>query len=150
MSHTGAMQGRIIAGLKALPALAGVDVESGIDIRALTRLSFNRSTVFVVYAGLDAGEPPASNRTSQLSRLVWLLVCVATSYRGPSTAADGTGGAFELAEAVRAIRALDIGPTGRSTFLSLVSERIEPAGDRPEQGGPVAYVCEYRTTPTYI
>lgn len=79
-------------------------------------------------------------------------MCVATSFTADRAgAADGTGGAFELAEAVRA-------PSGRSTSRpasparpsspSCPRRRIEPAGDRLEQGGPVAYVCEYRTRPT--
>jgi len=143
-------QDNIVAALKLVSALSGADVSTAVSMHECFPLNLTRKpTVYVVYAGFRReGQQLVGNHGAVTGgKYIWQLVAVVDDRSAPAAAQTKTLGAFALAEAVRGIRGTNIAPTGKPPrYLVLVAETLTLPVDRPPQGGPVGYVCEYETS----
>jgi hypothetical protein len=155
MSQIDTMRQAIVTALKNITGLATVNVT---DIRPAETIADVWETkrypvVLVVYRGLVAQPATQAIGSKKLTPCLqdWDIVVASMGLRGPVQARTKTLGADELVEAVRDIRGVAIGPTGHAsvTLFLHAEELLDPEG-RPPDGGPVAYVCRYRTSQSWV
>lgn len=154
MSRVGDLKTAVIAALKAMPELQGVDVTLSRSLRA-PFLTFSRKRgVFVVYQGWRAqgtgkqfaGAPKKRNGFDR-----WAIIVMSESFRSAADAFGQEGGSDELLDAVLDLRGFDAAPAGFSGTLHLEPEDADlTEGEEvvtAEGGGTVGYIVRFTSEP---
>ncbi|MDD5305389.1 MAG: hypothetical protein PHS14_20005 [Elusimicrobia bacterium] len=154
MSRVSDLKDSIVTALKAMPALADVDVRLSRSERAPFLMFSRKRGVFVVYKHWQAqenskqfaGQPRKRNGFD-----TWSIVVMSESYRSAEDAFGRSGGADELLDAVLDLRGFDIAPSGFRGTLHLeptdadLTEGEEVA--TAEGGGTVGYIVRFTSEP---
>lgn len=145
MSKIALLRTGVLTAVSALSGLSSADVFEAATVDDVFALAPRTPAVGVVFEGLEAtGDPPLGTYDSTPASILVSIVVVAEEWTSSAGAKDDLD---SLAEAVRAIRAANVGASlGRPVRLRLVSEAVVEPPNRPETGGPLAVVCRYRST----
>lgn len=145
MTAIAGLRSAVVTAVGAIAGLSSAEVLEAGTVDDVFALAKRKPFVGIVYEGLEVGEEmPISAYTTSAVRASFSFVVVAEEWTSPAGAKDALDA---LVEALRTIRAANVGGTiGRTVRLRLVSESIIEPPDRPDEGGPLATVCRYRST----
>jgi hypothetical protein len=139
----------IIAALEGLPGLGSIDIRGAASGEDCYTIFPRGKGIGVVYGGMsEAGPQMIGARSKTHCTQTWYIAVLASSYQSPT---GSHSDAESLVDSVRAIRGVPITLTdGQIIYLRLNSESLAEPPDRPAQGGPVLYSCEYKTSELYV
>ena len=148
MTKAEEMGAKIATAIAAIPGFTGVRVEQMVEPNDIWELGHANSLIGVCYDGFDTeGPQPIVPRNSTNGKATFRLVAYGFSLASPIAARTKSLGADVLAEGLRALRTVPIGPASQpQVFLQLRGEQLMSHPDRSANGGPVAFVCTYTTT----